>query len=187
MNKIVMLLAMLLLVGCDDFDTQEQMSAASQPAPIDKQNACAELYSTLEIEISKRMEIAKSYGFTPIQGQLIEKGWAFGQQTMGELSLEFGKDCAPIDVDVSKPDYRPSMWCRDIGMWTKYVECKNNVAFDCISLLTKVERGMTNDGFTKMEESIARCTREKLRNDPLTAMTAQEREDRMLKMLNKEL
>jgi hypothetical protein len=58
MNKFFALLLLGTLFGCD--------------TGVDAENACAEINSTRMFESSKRMEVLKSYGLTPVQAEDVE-------------------------------------------------------------------------------------------------------------------
>ena len=77
MDKLLIFPLFILVAACDSNSGKDY---------VDKiQNACAELTSTRVIERSKRMDIMKSYDFTPLQAQVMEGGFQRSQITLTML------------------------------------------------------------------------------------------------------
>ena len=77
MNKLIIFPLFILVAACDSNSSKDYVDRI--------QNACAELTSTRVIDRSKRMDILKSYNFTPLQAQVMEGGLERSQITMTML------------------------------------------------------------------------------------------------------
>ncbi len=142
MNKVLVILLFATMTGCDaGIEDKQDENVQVETAKIDKANACAEILSTRVFESSKRMDILKFYGFTPVQAQAIEVVMRVNNTVIGNVSELKSMNNSIADSHAER-----------------FQNCLNEHGLSCVQALTHAENGETEIDFMIRRVALMKCT-----------------------------